>query len=90
MFPIFLVLQSHTKTTYSCFGHVVQLGIEDFKGKITQVTIAENKQAIWDYGPSDPQSLVDGDLDVIVVIQMLIIKVCGLQASYLVALLIVI
>ena len=43
--------------------------------EITQVAIAENKQAIWDYDPNDPQSLVNGGVDVIAVIRTLIVKV---------------
>ncbi|KAI1788227.1 hypothetical protein LXA43DRAFT_895017, partial [Ganoderma leucocontextum] len=44
------------KNTLGCFGHVVQLAIEDFMGEIMQVAVAENKQAIWNYDPNDPPS----------------------------------
>lgn len=50
-------------------------------GEITQVAIAENRQAIWDYDPGDPQSLVNGGVDVIAVIRTLIIKVSQLRPS---------
>ena len=45
--------------------------------EIMQVAVAENKQAIWDYDPSDPQSLINGGVDIIAVIRTLIVKVCG-------------
>ncbi|KAI1781764.1 hypothetical protein LXA43DRAFT_856548, partial [Ganoderma leucocontextum] len=35
----------------SCFGHVIQLGIEDFMGEITSKAVIATKQAIWDYDP---------------------------------------
>ncbi|KAI1797492.1 hypothetical protein LXA43DRAFT_878230, partial [Ganoderma leucocontextum] len=66
-----------------CFGHIVQLACKDFMAQITQVAIAENKQAIWDYNPSDPQSPVNGGLDVISVIRMLIVKVCAPRSHFL-------
>ncbi|TBU52032.1 hypothetical protein BD310DRAFT_791659, partial [Dichomitus squalens] len=35
-----------------CYGHIVQLGVEDFMGAITQKAVAETKQAIWEYDPT--------------------------------------
>ncbi|KAI1796503.1 hypothetical protein LXA43DRAFT_851951, partial [Ganoderma leucocontextum] len=34
-----------------CFGHIIQLGIEDFMGEITSKAAVATKQAIWDYDP---------------------------------------
>ncbi|RPD57653.1 hypothetical protein L226DRAFT_436123, partial [Lentinus tigrinus ALCF2SS1-7] len=34
-----------------CFGHIVQLGIEDFMGHITHKAAVESKDAIWNYDP---------------------------------------
>ncbi|KAM5541078.1 hypothetical protein V8D89_005389 [Ganoderma adspersum] len=63
------------QNTLRCFRHIIQLSIEDFMGQITQVAIAENKQAIWDYNPNDPHSLVNGSIDLIAVIHTLIVKI---------------
>ncbi|RDX42608.1 hypothetical protein OH76DRAFT_1298542, partial [Lentinus brumalis] len=34
-----------------CFGHIVQLGIEDFMGCATRKGVVESKEAIWNYDP---------------------------------------
>lgn len=60
----------------SCFGHVIQLGIEDFMRKVTQIAIVESKQAIWDYDPQLVENQIAvGGLDVIAIIRTLAVKV---------------
>ena len=44
-------------------------------GKVTQVAVAESRQAIWDYDPLAPGSAVIGGLDVIAVVRTLAVKV---------------
>ncbi|TFK82168.1 hypothetical protein K466DRAFT_465478, partial [Polyporus arcularius HHB13444] len=34
-----------------CFGHIVQLSIEDFMGHVTRKAAVESKEAIWNYDP---------------------------------------
>ncbi|KAI0743013.1 hypothetical protein C8Q80DRAFT_1064268, partial [Daedaleopsis nitida] len=36
----------------SCFGHIIQLAIEDFMSEVTQTGLVESKQAIWEFNPS--------------------------------------
>ncbi|KAI1789149.1 hypothetical protein LXA43DRAFT_893277 [Ganoderma leucocontextum] len=59
----------------SCYGHVVQLGVEDFMSAITQKAVVETKQAIWDYDPKHADSIVNGGLDVIAILRTLAVKV---------------
>ncbi|KAI1788191.1 hypothetical protein LXA43DRAFT_840619, partial [Ganoderma leucocontextum] len=40
-----------TERNLGCFGHIIQLGIEDFMGEITLKAAVATKQAIWDYNP---------------------------------------
>ena len=50
-------------------------------GKVTQVAVAESRQAIWDYDPLAPGSAVNGGLDAIAVIRTLAVKVSQMMFS---------
>ncbi|KAI1784906.1 hypothetical protein LXA43DRAFT_900834, partial [Ganoderma leucocontextum] len=58
-----------------CFGHIIQLGIEDFMGEITSKAAIAMKQAIWDYNPKEEDNLINGGVDIIAVVQTLAVKV---------------
>ena len=59
----------------SCFGHIIQLGIEDLMGEITSKAMVTTKQVIWDYNPEDEDNLINGGVDVIVIVRTLTVKV---------------
>ena len=59
----------------SCFGHIIQLSIEDFMGEITSKAAVATKQAIWDYDPEEEENLINGDVDAIAVVRTLAVKV---------------
>ncbi|EJF59694.1 hypothetical protein DICSQDRAFT_19207, partial [Dichomitus squalens LYAD-421 SS1] len=40
------------KRNLGCYGHIVQLDVEDFMGAITQKAVVETKRAIWEYDPT--------------------------------------
>ncbi|KAM5530832.1 hypothetical protein V8D89_015500 [Ganoderma adspersum] len=58
----------------SCFGHVIQLGIEDFMGEIMLKAAVATKQAIWDYDPEEEDNLINRGVDVIAVVRTLAVK----------------
>ena len=67
-----------------CLAHVVNLSTIDVMNHITKLAVVENTTAIWEYDPSLANNRVlNGSLDVIAAIRMLVIKVSHLFYFYL-------
>ncbi len=60
----------------------MNLGLETFMAKVTQIAVVETKQAIWDYDPQlEENKIANRTLDAIAIIRTLAVKVCDMHLS---------
>lgn len=65
------------QSMHRCFAHVINLGVVDVMGEITQVAVIETTTAIWEFDPDLPGNrIMGGLLDVIAALRTLAVKVC--------------
>ena len=63
-------------SSYSCLGHVVNLGNVDIMARIMKIAAVKNAMTIWGYDPTwDDNHVLGSFLDVIMAIRTLAIKV---------------
>lgn len=68
----FLILSDFSR----CFAHVINLGVVDVMGCITQIAAIETTTAIWEYDPELANNrIMNGSLDAIAALRTLAVKV---------------